>query len=745
MTLMRLFSIFLFILLFGTALFADDETSTIHIPRISLPISIDGKVDDPGWKQATKIDNFYTYRPVDGIPAEEKTAVLIGYNQTSLYVAFICFDPYPKNVRASISRRDEIDEDDDITIFLDTFNSGKEAYIFTFNPYGIQADGLYSDMIGADYNPDFIHYSKGNLFSRGYIVEIEIPFKSLRFPDDRQMVWGITFTRTIRHLDKDLVWPKISLNATSFINQFGKLSGLQQISPGYHIEILPEAWAIQQGNLLPDPEKPGEQKFVEEKVKIDAGLNLKFGLFSDLTLDLTYNPDFSQVEADADRIDVNRRFPLFYPEKRPFFLEGTNIFQTPINAVYTRRIVDPLAGLKLTGSLGSLETGLLGGIDEYYGSEEYLSEQVENRFYKDPDITSDDSIRFMDKYKNSYSYHSILRLRHEIWDYSQIGLLFTDKTQKDAFSRTYGIDGNLLIANEWSVTFQALHSETRDLFGQYKNDPGIHVDLFRGSRTFNFAIYYKDIFPDFEVANGFLYRGTDFREGGGQFWYDIRSENLFIYLIRPSFFTNIMYTHRVDSIPAQKIEQFIAPSLRLEMRGQTALSFSYYNHFEEFFDSTFTKNMYQVEVENKTLSWLFVDGSVLYGDGIYYSYEPFLGTQRTLRWGLELRPLKNWSTHISGSHYLFKGNNRGTDVRLLQEIYRLRSMYQFTRELYLRLIVQQDNYYKSLDINVLAGWQPSPGTVVFLGYNDYFIRGESDKYQRGARGLFFKFSYLIRL
>lgn len=732
----------------------DDSLFTISIPRVNGSVKIDGFLNDEVWKEAASIQKFYSYRPIDGKPADEQTAVLMGYSESSLYIAFICFDSTPSNIRSTICNRDEISDDDYIELFLDTFNSGKEAYLFSFNPYGIQADGMYVDMGAIDYTPDYIHYSEGRLFAKGYIIEAEIPFKSLRFPKTENMEWGIMIGRRIWHLDQDNIWPAISRNSTTFIPQFAKLKGLQNISSGNNIEILPELTATRYGEL--DFE---DGKFKEEDVDPQLGINLKVGLLSDLTLDLAYNPDFSQVEANPDLIDVNRRFPLYYEEKRPFFLEGTTIFQTPLQVLYTRRLVNPLGAVKLSGNLGSgFELGVLGNVDEYYGSDEFLSlKALESSLM---DSTFNDTI-LNKTYKNEKSYHTVVRMRQKIYDYSKMGVIYSDFHIKDAFSRTYGIDGDLIIAEDYSFTFQALHSETKDLTLNYKNDPAFSLSLFRGSHAFNFQIFYNDVFPNFEIANGFLQRDPDYREFGTHIWYDIRSEDSFVYLIRPSIYLTEMYDHDKNEPlkNGKRIESYIAPSLSLQTRGQISLSGSYFRQFEDYLGYGFDLNQYIVNITSQTIPWFYAVGSFFWGDGIYYdavylNQEPFLGFTHTLNWSFEFKPISQWATRLSGNHYIFKRNDRPFRTLVSQDILRLRTVFQFTKEIYLRVILEQNNYYKDLDVNILAGWEPSPGTVLFLGYNDYYTRDPSLllslgktslEYTRFARGLFFKFSYLIRL
>ena len=633
-----LFNLIFCLTIITSNLFAkEDSLFTVTIPRIDESVKIDGFLDDPFWKKAASIKNFYTFHPVDGQPAEEQTAALLGYNQSSLYIAFICFDSTPYNIRSTICKRDEINDDDNIVLYLDTFNSGKEAYMFSFNPYGIQADGVIVDMSPENYTPDFVHYSEGRLFKQGYIVEAEIPFKSLRFPHDKNMVWGISIGRTIQHLEQDNIWPAISRNSTTFISQFGKLYGLKDISSGNNIEILPEFTASRYN------ERNVETKSFDDTVNYQMGLNLKVGLLSNLTLDLAYNPDFSQVEANPDLIDVNRRFPLYFEEKRPFFLEGTTIFQTPLQAVYTRRMVNPMLAVKMSGNLGNgYELGILGNVDEYYGSQEFLSDKALE--FSRADSTFNDSSLF-DTYKNRKSFHTILRLSKEIYNYSKIGIIYTDMLLRDSFSRTYGIDGDLLIANEYSLTFQALQSETKDLLLNYKNDPAFFVNLYKGSRTFNFQLFYTDIFPDFEMANGFLQRDPDYREFGAQIWYDIRSDDAFIYLARPMIYLTQMYNHDKEEHTknGRRIESYIAPSLKLMTRGQISLSGTYYRQFEDYIGYGFNLNQYLIDISSQTLPWLFASASAFWGDGIYYDaprlgQEPFLGNTKTINWGLEFKP-----------------------------------------------------------------------------------------------------------
>lgn len=474
---------FLLIFILVIKVVAADTSFELKISKFTDPVVIDGNLNENCWKNATQIKDFFGFQPVDGEPALEKTAVLLGYSESSFYAAFVCFDPIPGNIRSSITQRDQIFDDDFVILYLDTFNDNKSAYQFAFNPHGIQADGIYIEAVGEDFNPDFIFYSEGKRFKMGYILEIEIPFKSLRFPDTDELTWGMAILRRINHLEKDIIWPLISRNLSTFIPQFGKIHGINNISSGNNIELLPEITASQQGYLNND-------KFEEEPVEYEAGINLKYGLTSNLTFDFAYNPDFSQIEADADKIDVNRRFPLKYDEKRPFFLEGTNIFNTPIEAVYTRKLVNPLVGFKTTGKVGDYSIGILGGMDEYYGSKEHLENFA---------LANDK------KYRYKHSYHGIVRLQRNIWDYSNIGFLATDKEFSDLYSRTFGLDGRFIYDNEYIFTFQALHSQSKNFFDtEEKQDPLFMLNFIAGQELSVFKFFIKIYFQNLRLRMGSL-------------------------------------------------------------------------------------------------------------------------------------------------------------------------------------------------------------------------------------------------
>ena len=349
---------------------------TAEIPRLEASVQIDGRLDEPAWAQATRLTGFSQYQPVDGRPAEEETEVLVWYAPDAIHFGVIAHDRNPATIRATVADRDNIDNEDYVVLDLDTFHDRRRAFFFGVNPLGVQADGVRSEGAGqvsslipgsTDKNPDFTWDSKGRITDRGYEIEIRIPFKSLRYPGSGPQTWGLNVTRVVQRTGYTDTWTDVRRANASFLGQEGAIAGLHDLRHGVTVEAQPFLTATANGNR---DVVSGE--FAREDVNPDGGLNLRLG-FSSFALDATANPDFSQVESDEGQVTVNERFALFFPEKRPFFLEGIELFGSPQTLVYTRRIVDPKAGVKLTGKFGQLGVAHLTAVDETGGDDAWFN------------------------------------------------------------------------------------------------------------------------------------------------------------------------------------------------------------------------------------------------------------------------------------------------------------------------------------------------------------------------------------
>src|SRR5205085_9270399 len=337
-----------------------EKANPVRVPRFETAPTIDGKLDDAIWKQAAVFKDFYQIQPGDNLAPSRQTEMFMGYDAHMLYIAFHAYDE-PDKIRATVPKRDNIFGDHYVGMFLDTFNDQRKAYAFFFSPLGVQADGILTDGQNEDYSPDIVMESKGTLTSDGFIVEVAIPFKSLRYEAGKGKLWGADFFRRIKRFNNELdSWMPFSRDISGNLIQAGHLTGLEGISTERTLDLIPSITLSETGKRVrafpPQPAgraavaDPG--RFVNRPVAADIGLTAKYTLTPTVTLDFAYNPDFAQVEADATVVTANQRFPIFFEEKRPFFLEGKDIFDTNNTVVHTRAIIDPDFAANLTGKRG---------------------------------------------------------------------------------------------------------------------------------------------------------------------------------------------------------------------------------------------------------------------------------------------------------------------------------------------------------------------------------------------------------
>src|SRR5579884_2684471 len=374
----------------------------VRVPRLAAQVAVDGALDEPAWRQAAVLTEFSEYRPVDGRPAADSTVVLVWYAPDAIYFGVRAFERHGAVVRATLADRDNIDADDRIEILLDTFLDRRRALLFAVNPLGVQEDGVDAGAAGGpsaggrfdatiDLNPDYVYQSRGRLTAWGYEVEIRIPFKSLRYQSADPQDWGLQVVRVVQHTGHEETWtPAVRANA-SFLIQSGRLRGLTGLRRGLVLDATPEFTTKVDG-------APGAAGYAYTGTP-ELGGTVRWGVTQNLTLTATANPDFSQVEADVGQVTVNERFALFYPEKRPFFLEGLEQFDTPNSLLYTRRIAHPVFGAKLTGKVGGTGIAYLGAVDS-----------------RDQSATGTSPV------------YTFLRLRRDLGPASTLGLAYADRT-----------------------------------------------------------------------------------------------------------------------------------------------------------------------------------------------------------------------------------------------------------------------------------------------------------------------------
>src|SRR5215218_866186 len=323
----------------------------LAVPRLAGEITMDGKLDDAAWQQAAVLDTFYETYPGDNTEPAAKTVVYLTYDDHDFYVGIHALDPEPRNIRAPFVERDNIiGTDDNVAVFLDTRNDRRSAVELRVNPRGNQTDALYNDSTqNEDLSPDFFYDTAAQLTDDGWTAEMRVPLSSLRYPKLAENRWGILVWRNYPRDQRYAIHSSpIPRGSNCWICQSRELTGLTGLPGGGHVVMAPYVT----GQLLAEPKAGLGTPLESQDAEPDGGLDVKWSPSASNALDLTINPDFSQVESDVGQIAVNNQFAIFFPEKRPFFLEGLDLFDTPIPAVYTRTITDPRWGVRDTGKLG---------------------------------------------------------------------------------------------------------------------------------------------------------------------------------------------------------------------------------------------------------------------------------------------------------------------------------------------------------------------------------------------------------
>jgi hypothetical protein len=455
------------------ALRTADKTSPVRIPRFDKPPVIDGKMDEDVWKTAAVFKDFIQNRPGELIAPSKPTEVRIGYDSKFLYVGFHCYDD-PGKVTATVPKRDQIFDDDWVGVFLDTFNDGRRAYELLFNPLGVQADAVFTEGVNEDFSVDVVMESKGSITSDGYEVEVAIPFKSLRYFAGKDKLWGIHLLRTIKRFNNEQSsWMPIARSNSSLLGQEGHITGLEGLSNERAIEIIPSITLSETGARVPTLTQgdvadlqarnlavPLDQgRFLNKPIHPDLGVTAKFGLSPTKTLDFTFNPDFAQVEADQTVVTANQRFPIFFEEKRPFFLEGKDYFETQINAVHTRTIINPQYAFKFTGKQGRTTFGVLMASDKAPGN---LTD-AELDFVADTRNPLDQR-EALAKINGKKATIGVLRLKRDFGKENHIGFLATTYNFVDHYNQMAGFDTRYRLNKTTVFSAQVLGSTTHKPF-----------------------------------------------------------------------------------------------------------------------------------------------------------------------------------------------------------------------------------------------------------------------------------------
>ena len=692
---------------------------SFSIPRLEETVTINGRLDEPVWSKATLLTGFSEYRPVDSQRASERTEVLVWYSPEALHFGIIAHDSVPSSVRATQADRDSLDREDTIRIFLDTFNDRRRAFVFGVNALGAQEDGVQTEgafnagrtfgMNAVDLSPDYQFDSRGQLTPEGYVVEVRIPFKSLRYPSTAEMKWGLNILRKTQRTGREDTWTDAK-RVASFLGQTGTMTGLRELKRGVVTEIQPFLTGAANGVRETDG------RFTRGGVDVEPGANLRLG-FTSLSLDATINPDFSQVESDAAQVTVNERFALFFPEKRPFFLEGIELFATPGQLIYTRRIADPIGGVKLTGKMGRTGLAFLSAVDE-----------------AGPENT----------------WVNLARVRRDVGADSLVGVTYTGRTADNFSNHVAAADARIVFKKLYFVLAQAGMSWT-DESGRVQASETWQAVFDRTARVWGFHYDVSGIGDGFQAGSGFVPRNNIVQANAFNRLSYYGRRGALIETIT-TFFGPTRIWRYADFLKEHPIEGGDSINTTFTLRGGWSIGVSPGRSFIYFGDETKVTTYSGVFSVTTPVFERFNARMEVRTGGTPIFAEAAKGHETRVTTTLGLRPTQ--SARIEASLVTSRIHREDDSEYARSTIPRLKAEYQPRRSLFFRVISEYRSErrafetFKGLRTDWLVSFEPTPGTVVFLGYGASQernpVRFGTDDLTRTSDGFFVKLAYLIR-
>jgi Domain of unknown function (DUF5916) len=784
-----------------TALGASDSGVTynarrgqIHArpPRIEAGAEIDGRLDEPAWKQAVRLTGFSQLTPVDGVPAADSTQVLVWYSPTAMYFGVRAFEAHGVP-HATLADRDHIDADDDVQIVLSTFDDARQALVFGVNPLGVQMDGTMAELSStsggfgkgvvarptADLSQDFVFASKGRVTAWGYEVEIRIPFKSLRYQADTEQSWGINIIRDVRHSGFEDTWAPVRLARAGFLSQEGTLDGLHDLHRGVVVDVNPEL--TQQTLGVANGSGP-DARWGYDAHAPKLGGNLRWGFSNNLTLNATIRPDFSQVEADAGQVVYDPRQALYFAEKRPFFLDGMDAFSTPSNLIYTRRIQQPDFAAKLTGKVSGTSVAFLSALDDRTTSTGY--DPATGRGGRSP-------------------LYNVLRVQRDLGQLSRIGVTYTDKEDAGYANQVADADGRVVIGKLYTLEYQGAASRTADTNG-VRVAPLWSTRLSRSGRRSGTSIQFSGFDTSFVAGAGFVSRPgiADLSVNQRFTWFAERGHLLESFTFNPLYDLTWKYPYLLHSRDA--IEKKLHFNVNFGVRGGWSIGGALL--LETFgYDPQLFRNVYVARppafggdtvpftgtprlpnrdwvVTLNTPAWQWFNATVLYVWGQDEDFDEWASSRIYLTQASALiRPTAQ--LRITPS-YTVQAYGRASDHSWVRagRISRIKTEYQIARPLFFRVVGQYSttNVLALVDegrtggamlqalgngqyapmgnfrsntfrIDWLLAYQPTPGSVFYAGYGSSSapdalrVDQLTETRYRVNDAFFLKLTYLFRM
>lgn len=716
----------------------------IQITKAAGPITIDGSLSDPAWQSATKLEQWYETNPGENAEPKARSVGWVTYDDRAFYAAFEFLDPQPSKIQGPYNDRDHIggNTDDYGGVILDTRNDGKTAILFLVNPSNIQYDAISDDTTGnEDNSPDFFWDSATKITPTGWTLEIRIPFSTLRYKG-KAPEWGIMLYRN---------WPRdrryqmfantIPRGQNCFICNERKLIGLEDLPPAGHLVTAPYVNAQSIGETRDGLGSP----IVTRPIKKDGGVDLKWTPNNDTAVDATVNPDFSQIESDSAVISTNQRFAIFFNERRPFFLEGSELFNTPIQAVYTRTITSPRWGLRTTGKLGSNAYTVLVA-DDRGGGLVVLPSALGSDFGNQP----------------SSSKVFIGRVRHDFGKSFASFLVSDRENQGGASNRVFGPDFQWK-NDHHTLTGQYLFSDSKtpnrpdlasEWTGQKLKSSAAYLWYSFNSRNWDYYIEGKNFGDKFRADNGFVPQ-VGYRENYTELGRTFRPSSGFFSRIR--VFAMSEYDSLQDGGQLYRLLSFGFGSDGKHQWGNR-LRYAYEtNRVGNKLIQTHQLKFSESISVNKLITQVGADG--WFGQNVDYA-NARLGRGANISPYATIRPTNHLQLNIStGVEWLTVPGVNGDDHRLFtSQFERLRATYTFNSKMFLRTIIQNQRTNRaaglytfdvsqhggSLASQILFAYKLNWQTLLYVGYGD--LRGVTREasFEPQNRSAFFKVSYAFQ-
>lgn len=729
---------------------------TIEVPLVSAAPGLDGLTDLASFHNAlsgfARVTGFVQQLPQDGRPAIHETVAYMGYDPEAFHVVFLATDSSPSLIRARLSPRENVWGDDVVTLMLDTDNDGRRAYTFRSNGRGVQWDALFTEGQGGDVSFDTVWESEGWVTEWGYVVRMEIPFLSLRFlPEDLQ-TWGVVLSRSLaRDSEEDTYWPRVSSEVEGILTQSATLTGIRGISPGRNLQTIP--YTTFRSFRAVDHRAEGGPQFVTDLSDPDLGGDFKAILNDRFVLDITANPDFSQVESDQPQVTVNQRFEVFFPERRPFFVENADYFRTPVNLLFTRRIRDPRMGARFTGRAGGWGIGAL-VIDDPSAGE--LAAPGSSGAGK-------------------RAWFGAARITRELGEASSVGGMYVGREHGGSHNRTGGIDARVRFDDHWTASGQAVRTNSGGSEVEGRSGSAYFASLSRFDRRLFLTTSYTDISPGYETRSGFVPR-TGIRRLSHFSSFFFRPEDRALTSWGPEVSTYALWDHE-----GTLLEESFELSLEWNFISNTGFEVNYRRSTEHLRPEDhpaldrirdYETSTWDIEYRTDWVDWLQIDGNLWLGHQTNFNppegAEPEAGDWRSLRVTVGFRPTTR--LRIDNTIIWSRLTDPASGGAIFTDgIFRTRWNWQWSRELAVRAIVQYEDTDTDSALTVieprrrfngdlLVSYRLNPWTAVYAGVNantlnreleepadgDRFFVRTSDLRPHGKQ-FFLKLTYLLRL